>query len=224
MLRLTIRRCLSDSPFRHGSRVGISKHMREKDFGRDVLLFAEPSKLRREAFSFINDPSEPKPKAFWEIMAKRANESIHLLDGTSLRAVMRALSLSSDSEDLLTGVCRVVCEDVENRGDRASPFSSFDDSLVIIETIVDRLDAIPPGVMDQFISVWADQSHNIVSPDDIRRVIRIIEQSSRSQSQSATALFLYKKLLYRWNRLSNKDAPIPDSVPFRLLLDTVRTS
>jgi len=224
MLRLTIRRCVSDSPFRHGSRVEISNHIREKDFGKDVLLFAQPSKLRGEAISFIKDPSQRRPKAFWEIMAKRTNESMHLLDSTSLRAVMSALSLSADSEDVLTGVCRVVCEDVENREDRASPFSSFDDSLMIIEAIVDRLDVIPPIVMDQFISFWADQSHNIVSPDDIRRVVRMIEQSSRSQSQSATSLLLYKKLLYRWNRISNKDAPIPDSVPLRLLLDTVRTS
>jgi hypothetical protein len=221
MLRLTIRRCVSDSPFRHGSRVEISNHIREKDFGKDVLLFAEPSKLRGEAISFINDPSQLRPKAFWEIMAKRTNASMHLLDSTSLRAVMHALSLSSDSEDLLTGVCRVVCEDVENRGDRASPFSSFDDSLMIIEILHDRLHTIPSDVMDRFISFWADQSHNIESPDDIRRVVGVL---SRSPSQSTTALLLYKKLLYRWNRLSNKDAPIPDSVPFSLLLDTVRTS
>ena len=224
MIRLFTRRCVSDSPYRYGNRVQVSKHIREKQFGNDVLLFAGPSKLRSEAMSFINDSTQQRPKAFWEILAKRTNESIHLLDFTTLTAVMRAMASCPECEDLLVGVCRVVCEDIESRRDLASRLQLFSDSLVVIETIQTRLGEIPITVMDNFIAFWTDNAHRIESTDDIKRLVRLLEQRPVTQTPSQTDQLLYKKLLHRWNRFSKTESPLAGPVPFSLLLDTVKNS
>lgn len=224
MLRWIVRRCGSDSPYRHGTRVQVSKHIQDKRFGNDVLLFAEPAKLKREAMLFIQDPSQHRPKAFWEILAKRTNESVHLLNYNALSSILRAMVLCPECDDLIVGVCRVVCEDIENRRDLTTRQPVFSESLFIAETVRDRLGEIPAGTMDSFVSFWADNAQQIDCTDDIKRLVRILDGRSSSVSPSPVEQILFKKLLHKWNGISKNDTSVPAQVPFSLLLDTVNNS
>jgi hypothetical protein len=222
MLRLIKNRFSSDSPFRYGTRVAVSPHIRDKVFERDVLLFADPKRLKEESLKFIKDPSQLRPKAFWEILGKRTNESIHLLDGGTISVILRALSIKPESEDILFGVCRVVSDDIINRPNLASRLSRFDDSLIIAETITSRLGPFGESSIEPWLSYWADSTHQITCKDEIVRLVRILSDSKPAENDLVN--LLYKKLFYRWNTLSGVPSHETNHVSLSMLLDTVNSS
>ena len=221
MLRFTLGRFASDSPFRHGGKVRVAPHLATKEFGRDVLLFASTGKLESEAKSVLNNLTGERPKAFWEILVKRTNESIHLLNGHTLATIMQALSVAHDSADSLVGVCRLVCDDVAYRRDLGVRFSNFDDSLLVVETILLHLGELSTASCNRWVEFWADNIHKVDSRESIQRLVRILVQ--QKTEPTAVTSILYKKLLHRWQRLDGHAEPLPENITLDMLVDTVKT-
>eukprot|EP00931_Biecheleriopsis_adriatica_P122483 TRINITY_DN97473_c0_g1_i1.p1 TRINITY_DN97473_c0_g1~~TRINITY_DN97473_c0_g1_i1.p1 ORF type:complete len:314 (+),score=77.46 TRINITY_DN97473_c0_g1_i1:61-942(+) len=65
---------------------------RKKHFN-EVLIMADRRKLLETAQDIIDDPHRKFPKAFWEILAKRCIQSMHLLEPLELSIVARAFDM-----------------------------------------------------------------------------------------------------------------------------------
>lgn len=202
--------------------MAVSPHIRDKQYDRDVLVFANPKKLRDESAEFIKDPSQQRPKAFWEILGKRTNESVHLLDGETISVIMRALSIKTECEDILSGVCRVVSDDIKNRPNLVSRFSRFEDSVHIAETVIARLGFLDKSALDRLVNYWADTTCEIATKDEIVRLVRILSDSKPEETEIAN--LLYRKLLHRWVALSGGSPQRSTDVSLCMLLDTVNYS
>lgn len=90
----------------------MAPHIHSKDYGKDVLLFASPSKINKEAMCVIHDSKRgtlSRSKAFWEILAKRSNESVHLLSVSVMANICRSLSMAPDT-NLAIGTSKVISD------------------------------------------------------------------------------------------------------------------
>ena len=133
-----------DSPFRYGRRVAVSPHILTKDFGKDVLLFANPERLNREALDIISSSqSSQRPRAYWEVYCKRVNESIHLLPMSTIGNIVRSME-NSPSSDLVTGFCKLLSDNLQHRPtvdvntlrDMISVIRFFRKSLLNVEEVL----------------------------------------------------------------------------------------
>ena len=223
MIRNTIRSFSSDSPFRYKNTIRVSPHIRSKDFGYDVLLFASPAKLNKEALQIISaGSSAERSKGFWEIFAKRTNESIHLLDGGDICNILQAFN-KSPSQELLAGICRVIADDIIYRPTVTARFSKVGEALVISQTLCDNLLSIETGLYMSLSEYFAGSTHLIDQPDDVKGVLTSLStmrSRAKISSESPMESLLLKKLVMRFNKLVNSNLPA-DHLSFQSALELV---
>ena len=174
----------SDSPFRYRQNVSLSPHLRTKRFNEDVVLFASPEKLFALASdalngSLVKDPS----KAFWEILAKRFNASLHLMEGFMIVRVMDAFDRVSDRADLMSGLCHFVSEEVQRSRDITMKFSSVDDLLRLSTLIGLYSNQINPLCYEKLLLGFAHLSYQINSKDTGIAVLECLTKLKRSNSR-----------------------------------------
>lgn len=157
MLRLSSLKSSADSAFRYKNNVKVSKHIREKDFGADVLLFGSPTKLHKEALSVLQ-VNESKSKAFWEVFCKRVNESIHLINPPVLCDILRALDSGNVEKLSLAGTCHFLAEDILTSG--CGKYETVHDLLSIIK----------------FLSKYSNKIDQIVCEKLLRRSTCLVYQ------------------------------------------------
>jgi len=83
----------TDGPWRHIKPKPLVKE-KKKHYG-EVLTMASVRKLVETAQDAVNAPSTVYPLAFWEVMAKRCIQSMHLLNPLELAIVARAFDTHS---------------------------------------------------------------------------------------------------------------------------------
>ena len=193
------RRFASDTPFRYGSRVKVSPHIRSKDFSKEVLLFASPVKLHQTANAILQTDSEGlKPGAFWEVFAKRTNESMHLLDGQTIARVLECFHEKSDRLDLLSGLCHVVSQDLASSANKRLKYSSVDDLLILMKALNSNLQVVESRAYDTIVHGLAELAYLVESPIQAKD---ILTQMARMRPHDGAVTPIENILLERLTRI-----------------------
>jgi hypothetical protein len=225
MLRTVARRFSVDTPFRYGFRHGVSPHIRSKDFGKDVLIFANPVRLDREASSILSAPSdlsETRSKAYWEIFAKRTNESIHLLEGSTICKILRAFEATSNRRDLLVGICHMVFDNISNSPVMSKKYRNFQEVVTVIQYLTNYLVTIPDTVYWKMIEALVDTIYQVQSVDEVILIVKQIQILKKDrQSDSAAEKLMYRLLVSKMNEL--KHFANTDEYTLEKLLDMVNS-
>lgn len=190
--------------------VKVAPHIGKKDFGNDVLLFATPGKLATEAESILSGLSDrPRGNAFWEIFAKRANESMHLLDGNSICVILRAFSAHGGRSDLVSGLCHFVAEDLGS-GKRLVPkYSSIMQLIEIMQALNSNSISVPASAYNTLVVGLSDLAYTIKVPGQVYDVMSQLKlMRSNSNQTSANERALVQQLAWKLGR------PIEGDVSF----------
>lgn len=200
MIRARI--CLgADSPFRYGRKIAVAPHIVSKDFGDDVLIFASPHKLNREAHDILKlgkEVATNRSKAFWEIFAKRSNESVHLLPVNVLANIARSLEFSPNS-DLITGTCKVMSDYVSQKSGFREPVVSMSDLLALFKFFNKYLLAIDDKLYKSLLGTLEKSIHLVVA-DDVEDIVHEVGEMSqrirrKSEEVSRIESLILKRLL-----------------------------
>jgi hypothetical protein len=114
--------------------------------------------------------------AFWEIFAKRVNESVHLLEGGTMLQVLHAFDSRSDRPDLTSGICHFICQELERLKDVSDKFKSFQD---LLETMA-YLNANSVKLSSRsFVNVINGFSRLVYQVDNVNHVVQIAEAVSK---------------------------------------------
>eukprot|EP00419_Tripos_fusus_P004365 CAMPEP_0172688144 /NCGR_PEP_ID=MMETSP1074-20121228/22218_1 /TAXON_ID=2916 /ORGANISM="Ceratium fusus, Strain PA161109" /LENGTH=320 /DNA_ID=CAMNT_0013507741 /DNA_START=36 /DNA_END=995 /DNA_ORIENTATION=- len=81
----------TDGPFRYIK----PKFVERKKHFNEVLIFGDRRKLLDTAQDVLNDRGREFPRAFWEILAKRCIQSLHLFNALELAIIARAFDAHS---------------------------------------------------------------------------------------------------------------------------------
>jgi len=81
----------TDGPFRHIK----PKFVERKKHFNEVLILGDRRKLLDTAQDVLNDTGREFPRAFWEILAKRCIQILHLFDALELAIIARAFDIHS---------------------------------------------------------------------------------------------------------------------------------
>jgi hypothetical protein len=171
MFRRFSRLCGSDSPFRYGKPVKLSSHIRSKRFGDDVVLFANSRKIRSLASEIVKDiPGTERGSAFWEVYAKRFNESIHLLDSCTIAKVLSSFLVASKRDDLISGLCHFVVEDIERSSDLTRKYSDIQDLLHVTEILGRFGQDRSQKIYEKLVAAFCRTCYQIRKREDAGRV------------------------------------------------------
>jgi hypothetical protein len=204
MWRSALRRFSVDSPYRYGARVGVSPHIRSKDFGHDVLLFATPKKLNMEAHSVLNgEYNRERGSAYWEVFAKRTNESIHLLDGHTICDILRAFEGSSHRRDLVTGVCHFVAEDIKNSRVMSKKYKSFRDVVTVSQFLWNYLGDVPDTIYWKIIEALVDTIYQISTVEVVVAIVEQFQAMKKGKSPSEQEALVFRLLVHKLNDLNH---------------------
>ena len=173
MIRLMNTRLFSsDSPFRHGLRKGVSAHIKTKDFGTDVLIFASPKRLNKEAMSILSRTSDrDRQKAFWEVFAKRTNESVRFLDGETIGNILQSFERESNRRDLLSGICHFVAEDISQRPVLSEKFKSVDEIVNLMHYLNTYLMVVSDSTYQRIVEGLIDTAYTIETPEQVSQAL-----------------------------------------------------
>lgn len=171
----------TDSPFRYAKGVRVSPHIRRKSFGDDVLLFASPSRLTKQADEVLSQiSSNGLSPAFWEIFAKRTNESFHLLGFRDVAKILNAFLLKSHRPDLVSGICHLVIQKLDKTPPIESEFRSLDDLLMIARCITLHDAKVPDVAYANLVAAFADACRDL-SRDDVLKIAEVVELLRRER-------------------------------------------
>jgi hypothetical protein len=213
MFRFIARKFSSDSPFRYGIRRTISPHIYEKDFGRDVLICAHSERLNKEALQILQDTSSiDRPQAFWEIFARRTNESVHLLNGQQIRNILAAFASVAGNSALVAGISRVVCDDIGNRNDLSTRFANVAEAMDAIRLIKKNSMIISEEVLGKFIIFFADNTYQLDTRESVQRLVELLAMTDKG-SENRILNLLYRKLAIRWTSMNDEDVSTDISNP-----------
>jgi len=157
--------------------------------------------LNDEALRVLEDVNiTARPKAFWEIFAKRTNESIHLLSGSQIHNILRAFDNLDEQRPLLAGICRVVCEDIANRGNLSERFDNISLAIKSLRIIERNSFTVPITVVERFIAYFADRTYQLESQEPTKDLIQCLAHIAKGHESEVQKL-LYKKLFLKWHHL-----------------------
>ncbi len=189
----------SDSPFRYGYNVKVTPQIATKRFGEDVLLFASANKLYSIASDVLEGSLMKEPsKAFWEIFAKRVNESVHLLDGKRMVAILMAFETSAGRSDLMEGLCHFVSEDLTKLTDITKKYSSLGDIIKLGNFIGKHSANVSRKCYENILVGFINLSYMVQSREDAIAVMKCLT-SLKAQGNSVPDLetLLVKRLSRR---------------------------
>jgi hypothetical protein len=170
-------RCLltADSPFRYGKRVAVAPHVKSKDYGREVLLFASPTRLNKEALDNLSSGSDTdKKQAYWEIYNKRVCESVHLLDGETMINIIHSLEVSPTRDDSLVAFVNLISNDVTYRGFHEDRFGRLEHVIGIMDYLVRFLPSTSPLTYTRFLDYCAGWCQDLQSLQDAKRLVELL--------------------------------------------------
>lgn len=180
MLRSYFKLLTSDSPYRYRKTVRVSPHVKTKNFGNEVLLFATPERLTRQADEIIKDPHNKFSGGFWEVYAKRINESIHILSITECAKILDAFAQRSDRSDLIAGICHFLIRDLQKREIVKTVSTDLESLLRVIRVFEDSMIAVPEEVYDKLLVGITENCHNI-SRDDLLKTVNSLKVLRRGR-------------------------------------------
>lgn len=186
----------ADSPFRYARAVKVSPLIRSKDFGRDVVMFANPAKLRLLAVETLQGSHEKPDKAFWEIFAKRVNETVHLLDGETLIDILTCFDKVSERPSLMAGLCHFICQDLERSQDITAKFKSLKHVLEVTSYLDSYSVKLSRRLYENLISAISDLTFQIDEPKDAFDVAAVVSKIRvKGQPLSPAESVLLKRLV-----------------------------
>lgn len=214
-------RLSADSPFRYGTRICVDKHLQQKDFGRDVLLFATPERLNKEALSLLATSNVTnKGKAYWEIYNKRACESVHLLNCNVMVNILKSLRVSPTHDTTSAALCKIISDDIQYRGLTRERFPDINEAIPLLEMIRNNLPKIHLHVYKRVLEFAASECHALSSVSNARQLFAIISSlrtnCNITSTESEVERLLLARLLARCWQMENLeiDADVLNSPSF----------
>lgn len=211
MLKLSV-----DSPFRYKSNVRVSPHIKAKVFGEDVLLFASPRRLQKEAVTVLRGDIS-RSKAFWEVFTKRVNESIHLLTIPTLCQILKALESGNATPSLLSGVCHFIREDICTIG--CGKYQSINDIITIMKFLSKFSTPIEINVFLPIVKRITDLVYQVKGKVEMEELLEEISKI-RPKMVEITAIeaLLARKISRRINIQGKRDPFLSLENPSNLLV------
>jgi hypothetical protein len=186
--------------------VSVHDHIKSKRFGDEVLIHANPTRIHSQALEILNRSStEGLSKAFWEIFAKRVNESIHLLRGDTVIAVLKAFNAGSYRSDLISGICHFIVDDLVATEVNGTKYSTTSDLMYLTNALSDNLGVLPDKAWDALIFRFAELSHTLSQPDELRAVVNCLQNARGSRTEVRSRDRVLIKRIIR--RLGHKVVP-----------------
>lgn len=207
MFITNVRRFSVDSPFRYGMRKAVASHIFKKDFGMDVLMSASVKRLKSEAIKILDEPdSSNRGKAYWEILAKRTNESLHLLDSVTIRKLLDAFEVRSNRRDLLAGICHLLANAIEQTTSLSTKAPSPGDIVTLSRIISTYGPAISDGLYLKLVEALADVVHMVKTEGEIREIAEQLKMMSKNRHpRPAAERVLVKRLIGKLNGIRGTD-------------------
>lgn len=176
MLRQSFILTASDSPFRYTKVVRVSPHIRKKSFGEEVLLFATPARLSKQAEQVLDRESKTGfTPAFWEVFAKRTNESVHLLSLTEVSKIISAFERKAHRPDLLAGMCHLLIQKLDNAHPLESAFQRLEELVSMTRLIAGSGLKISDRAYTHIIAAFADLCRDL-SREDVLKIAEVVQR------------------------------------------------
>lgn len=191
MFRISLRSLNADSPFRYRTNVRVASHIKSKDFGSDVLIFASPKKLQFEALSVLNDKT-CRSQAFWEVFSKRVNESVHLLNPPVLCDIMRAFEIGNADGSLRSGICHFVSEDISTVG--CDKYASIHDVITVMMFLYKNSSALDAKTFTPLFKKAVDLVYQLRKSSEIKELIHAISRVRQNLKETKVEKQLLMKL------------------------------
>ena len=201
MFITNVRRFSVDSPFRYGMRKAVASRIYKKDFGMDVLILASTKRLKSEALKILDEPdSSNRGKAYWEILAKRTNESLHLLDFATIHKLLDAFEVRSNRRDLLAGICHMLANAIEQTPSLSTKAPSPGDIVSFSRILSTYGPAISEKLYLKIVEALADVVHMVKTEGEIGEIAEQLKMMSKNRrSPPAAERVLVKRLIRRLN-------------------------
>lgn len=191
MFRISLRSFNADSPFRYRTNVRVASHIKSKDFGSDVLLFASPNKLQFEALSVLKH-NACRSKAFWEVFSKRVNESVHLLNPAVLCDIMRAFEIGNADGSLRSGICHFVSEDISTVG--CDKYTSIHDVETVMKFLYEYSTPLDEKTFIPLFKKAVELVYQLKNSSEIEELIHAISRMRQNRKETKVEKQLLLKL------------------------------
>jgi hypothetical protein len=187
----------SDSPFRYKNNVRVSPSVVSKRFGEDVLIFASPNKIDSVARDVLGGNLLKEPtKGFWEIFAKRVNESVHLLKGKSIVNVLTAFDKSSGRSDLLAGMCHFVSEDLSKSNEITRKYGTIQEVVGLATYLQRYSNAVSPKCYRNILTGFIELSYQVTTRHEVVDIVKCLTKLNAPRTPELEEL-LVKRLADR---------------------------
>eukprot|EP00930_Biecheleria_cincta_P003541 TRINITY_DN104480_c0_g1_i1.p1 TRINITY_DN104480_c0_g1~~TRINITY_DN104480_c0_g1_i1.p1 ORF type:complete len:345 (+),score=101.71 TRINITY_DN104480_c0_g1_i1:52-1086(+) len=178
----------------------------KKKHFNEVLIMADRRKLLETVQDLLDEIGQERPKAFWEILAKRCQQSLHLLNVLELAMVARAfdahepklrkeldifapLAMQVRNARDVPGLAVIVLSDVLPRQMRAPKEEVAEVMRCLARRAADVMWEIPPVHAVKLIKALSDAGVNDVSLcSRVARKLRMLLQHGSSQALPAKDL------------------------------------